>query len=79
VSKPEHPLLYRTRVEAANAMANAMIDVINEHARTHGVDDPELDKMLLAALATVVTEINDRVAKGFGKELAGLLIHDDET
>jgi hypothetical protein len=33
MEKQEHPLLRCTRVEAANAMANHIIDVINEHVR----------------------------------------------
>jgi hypothetical protein len=75
VSKPEDPLLKQARIEAAHAMANAIIDVINDHARTHGIDDPELDKVLLAALATVVTEIKDRVSEDFQWELADLLLN----
>jgi hypothetical protein len=74
---PEHPLLHHVRVEAANTMANAIIDVINAHVRTHGINDPELKNMLLATLATVVVEINDKVEKDFGKLLADLLIHNE--
>jgi uncharacterized membrane protein len=73
----EDPLLRRTRVEAANAMANSIIDVINAHVRTHGVDDPALCKMLLAALATVVVEINDKVNPEFGEILADMMIDED--
>lgn len=77
MDEPEDPLLRRTRVEAANAMANNIIDVINEHARTHGIDDPALCRMLLAALATVVVEINAKVNPEFGEMLADMMIDED--
>jgi hypothetical protein len=77
MDESEDPLLRRTRVEAANAMANSIIDVINAHARTHGVDDPMLCKMLLATLATVVVEINDKVNPEFGEMLADMMLDEN--
>ena len=76
----EDPLLRRTRIEAANAMANAVIDTMNEHIRTHGKNDPDLDKVLIATLMTVVTSIEEalglnRLGETFGEELADNLIH----
>lgn len=53
-------MLQQHRVEASNAMANAMIDVINAHMRTHGEHDPEAWRMVHAAVMTMIQSATDR-------------------
>ena len=73
----EDPLLKRTRIEAAHALSNSIIDVINTHVRLHGKDDPQLAAILIAALAAVVSEINAKVDEDFGAVLGEALLEDD--
>lgn len=68
----EDPLLRHNRIEAANTLANCIIDVINEHVGVHGEHDPMLRNLLLAAIATVVTELNDKVSPDFGVTLGAM-------
>ena len=72
----EDPLLRHNRVETASTLGNAIIDVINEHVMAHGVHDPALTNILLAAIATVVIEINSKVDGRFGRTLAEMLDKD---
>lgn len=73
----EDPLLRRTRIETANALGNAIVDVINEHVRTHGAHDPELQAILLAALADVVSQIDEKLDPNFSMTLAQMFGPDD--
>ena len=77
MTEKEDPLLRQVRVEMANTMANEMIDTINEHMRTHGVDDPNFGKIMIATILTV-TESIEEVVPGFEDELADMILHKDE-